>query len=174
MRLERLPEYATSAAIPSCRNDCAISNSPPNDIQQEIIAVYCSLLAHLVEGQRMMDAVSVSEERFRQLFENSADAILVEDEKGNVLDVNRAAWEMHGYEREEMFGMNVRDLVPAERREEVLREYPKWFSGDLRITEGYTVTRGGTHVPVEVTAVPIDYGGQRAAIFHRVSPRVTR
>ena len=54
-----------------------------------------------------------SQQRFRDLFENSPDAIFVEDLDGTVLDVNFAACVLHGMTRDQLIGKNaLNDLVP--------------------------------------------------------------
>jgi PAS domain S-box-containing protein len=61
-----------------------------------------------------------SEQRFRELFESSPDAVFVEDLDGTVLDINPAACRLHGVDAKELIGRNVSDLVPPERREAVV------------------------------------------------------
>ena len=65
-----------------------------------------------LERIRAEQALRESEQRFRELFEGSPDAIFVEDFNGNVLDINPAACHLHGLTREELLGKNVGDLVP--------------------------------------------------------------
>ena len=54
----------------------------------EMLAGECS---GVLERVRVEEALHESQRRFRDLFENSPDAIFVEDLNGNVLDVNLAA-----------------------------------------------------------------------------------
>ncbi|MDK9708231.1 MAG: response regulator [Desulforhopalus sp.] len=57
-------------------------------------------------------ALRVSEGRYRNIFETARDAIVVcTSEAGGLVDVNRFACELYGYNREEMLAMNFRDLV---------------------------------------------------------------
>ena len=53
----------------------------------------------------------MSDDRFRLLFENSLDAIVVADDDGQYIDVNPAACELFGYSREQMLRMCVGDLA---------------------------------------------------------------
>src|SRR5882757_4174162 len=59
-------------------------------------------------------ALHESEQRFRDLFEGSPDAIFVEDFSGTVLDVNPAACRLHGVTRADLIGKKVSDLVPPD------------------------------------------------------------
>src|SRR5213075_784738 len=76
-----------------------------------------------LERIRAEQALHDSEQRFRDLFEGSPDAIFVEDFNGRVLDVNPAACQLHGVTREELLGKSVSELVPPESREEVARDF---------------------------------------------------
>jgi PAS domain S-box-containing protein len=66
------------------------------------------------DRQQAVEALLDSEVKYRTLFEASNDAILVETEDGMVLDCNHSACELFGYSKEELVGLFLRDLVPAE------------------------------------------------------------
>ncbi|MCX6922228.1 MAG: PAS domain S-box protein, partial [Verrucomicrobia bacterium] len=107
-----------------------------------------------------------SEQRFRDLFESSPDAIFVEDLAGTVLDVNPAACRLHGFTLEEMLGKNVLELVPPESRSEVTRGFKALTEGRLERFEGASWTKDGRAIPVEVRVSLIDYAGKPAALLH--------
>jgi PAS domain S-box-containing protein len=130
-----------------------------------------------LERVRVEDALHESQRRFRDLFENSPDAIFVEDLKGNVLDVNLAASLLHGVPRDELIGRNaINHLVPANRREEARREFDKLVSGKKTRVEGESLIAGGRVTPVEIRANLIEYEGNPALLLHvrDVVPRKRR
>ncbi len=118
-----------------------------------------------VELDRRTAELRASEARFRVLFERSPDPMFVESEDGIVLDANEAAARLHDIPRAEMVGMSVLDLVPPGHRDVVRRDFPKWFSGQLDQYEGYSYTRGGRIVPVEIKANRIEYDGKPALLL---------
>jgi PAS domain S-box-containing protein len=120
-----------------------------------------------LERVRVEDALHESQRRFRDLFENSPDAIFVEDLKGNVLDVNLAASALHGVPRNQLIGKNAIDhLVPPGRRDEARREFEKLVSAKKTRVEGESLISGGRVTPVEIRANLIEYEGKPALLLH--------
>jgi PAS domain S-box-containing protein len=77
--------------------------------------------------KRTTEALRVSEEKYRTLFENSMDAIYICTRDGQLIDFNQATMDLMGFSREEMTGMNVMKwyAVPDDRsrfQEEIERE----------------------------------------------------
>ncbi len=114
----------------------------------------------LVESPREGERV------FRDLFENSPDAIFIEDSDGNVLDVNPAACRLHGMDRQTLIGKNVVELVPPHKREEVTRNFPRLVTGEWNHVEGYSWTEDGRAVPVELRVSRFHYAGRPALLLH--------
>jgi len=60
--------------------------------------------------------LKISEERYRQLFENAHDAIWLHNLDGDFIGANRAAEELSGYKIEELGNMNVRTFLSDDSR----------------------------------------------------------
>ena len=130
----------------------------------EMLANECS---GALERVRVEDALHESQRRFRDLFENSPDAIFVEDLNGKVLDVNLAASLLHGVPREDLIGRNAIDhLVPENRREDARRELEKLVTGKKTRVEGESLIAGGRVTPVEIRANLIEYDAKPALLLH--------
>ena len=106
-----------------------------------------------------------SEERLRTIFQNSPDAIFIEDEHGIVLDANPVACAFHNLSHSDLVGKNAFDLVPASRREEVKRDFRKWFNGELKRHEGFSQSGDGREFPVEVIGSPLRFDGKSAVLL---------
>jgi PAS domain S-box-containing protein len=66
--------------------------------------LYRQLVTRLEESERGM---SISEQKYRYLFENASDAIWVQDVNGLFVDGNRAFERMTGFKREELKGVQL-------------------------------------------------------------------
>ncbi len=65
-----------------------------------------------LNDQKQTAALLESESRFRTYVEAAPEGIFVADQHGDYLDVNPAGCTLVGYNRDEMLGMNIRDLTP--------------------------------------------------------------
>lgn len=136
---------------------------------QPELSVLQSLADHCggaLERLRAEQALHESEQRFRDLFEGSPDAIFVEDLQGTVLDVNPAACTLHGVTRAELLGKNLSQLVPADSQNQVRRDFQALVEGSLWQIEGVSLRADGRAVPVEVRANRVNFSGQPAVLLH--------
>jgi len=101
------------------------------------------------------------ERLFHTIFDNSPDAIFVEDLDGNVLDVNPSACELHGLRRDQLIGKNAAELVPPEYRSSVVRP-DKIIDGEV---EGFSLSVDGRRIPVSIRSCPIPYMGTTAILL---------
>jgi PAS domain S-box-containing protein len=106
----------------------------------------------VTDRTRAEEELRASESRFRALVDFAADAFMLHDETGAVVDANRQACENLGYAREELIGKAVADF-DAEFDAATLRHVKE------RVEAGETVTvetrhrrKDGTVFPVEVRA----------------------
>jgi PAS domain S-box-containing protein len=111
-------------------------------------------------------ALAAERARFRELFENSPDAIFVESLDGIVLDVNGAACRLHGLTPEQLTGRHIGDLVPLEHRQEVLAAFARLIAGEVTRVEGWSLRSDGSEVPVELHVSRLRHEGQDALLVH--------
>jgi PAS domain S-box-containing protein len=122
-------------------------------------------------GQRVLEhrpaekALLDSERRYQTLFAKANDAIFLETEDDDIIDVNQQACELLGYSREELLAMKVSDLQAPEVRGPrggVLKgELAK--HQDNRF-EGLDLHKDGRRIPVEITDAVIEENGQRLVL----------
>jgi len=137
------------------------------DRDLEVIQTLADQCSGALERVRAQQDLRESQQRFRDLFENSPDAIFVDDLDGTVLDVNFAACVLHGLTREQLIGKSaLTDLVPLPRRENARRDFQKLASGKLSWVESESLTADGNVTPVEVRAGRVEYSGKPALLLH--------
>jgi PAS domain S-box-containing protein len=74
-----------------------------------------------VEIRRAEEMLRRSEEKYRNLFENAKDVIVLMDLKGNITAINKAAVE-YGFKKDEVVGKNMRKFVPKKYWPKLLKE----------------------------------------------------
>jgi PAS domain S-box-containing protein len=74
--------------------------------------------ARLLEAEReARDRLALSQERYRELFENVTDIVYLQDLDGRLLEINEAGVRATGYTHEELLTMSVMDLLAPEDHE---------------------------------------------------------
>ena len=107
----------------------------------------------ITERKRAQEELHQSEERYRELFENSKDALYVHDLEGRYIAMNRAAERLVGYTREEVVGKSFTDFIAPEYLQTVRENMSKKLGGQSETTyEIEMVAKGGHRVPVEVSS----------------------
>ena len=111
-------------------------------------------------------ALRVSEEQYRELFENANDIVFTTDLEGNVTSINRAGERLSGYQRHEVLSMNFTAVVPPEYVEVARRAREVKLSGEKDTTryELELLTKDGRRVPLEVSTRLIYRGGTAVAV----------
>jgi len=116
-----------------------------------------------------------SEERYRELFENSKDALYVHDMSGCYTSVNRAAERLSGYTREELIGRHFSTFLNPEYESHVRAHLRRTSDEQSETTyETEIVTKHGGHVPVEISSRLIFADGIPVGVqgcMHDVSER---
>ena len=82
--------------------------------RREIAASNTLLQAEIEERERVEAALRESEDRYRDLVENSQDLICTHDLEGRILSLNPAPARILGYEPEELLRMPMRELIAPE------------------------------------------------------------
>jgi len=113
-------------------------------------------------------ALQESEARFRALFENSADGILIIDaETMHILDCNPAAAAQNGYRREELLGQHV-DVLHTEQMKKLSADPEAVVEmvrrkGSVQV-EGQHRRKDGTVFPLEISMALVKLGDRMALL----------
>lgn len=115
------------------------------------------------------------EMKYRTLFENASDAIIIADiSTGRFIDVNKKAEELTGYSKEELLSLHVGDISPEEHREYHIEAFKKGvIGGNFTLINIRILRKDKTIVPVDVTNSLIQYGNKKLVqgIFRDIRER---
>src|SRR5437667_10102916 len=98
--------------------------------------------------RRAQRALHESEERYRELFENSRDAIYVHDLSGRYVSVNRAAETLSGYSRDEIIGRHYSNFIDPRHLKEARENFCRKLDVPIETTyDAEVVCKNGTRTP---------------------------
>lgn len=142
-----------------------IPEGQPRDQKTEgLLTVIAQTLGGIIIRKQAEDAFQEREERFRTLFDLAADCIFILDPSTEgepvIIDANRAAHTMHGYEEGELAGKQVSFLTTPESKLEILAQKAILMSGEPLTAISDHVRKDGTFFPVEFSARLIQIKGR--------------
>ena len=129
-------------------------------------AAIASQNARLLEREReLRQAAEISEEKYRELFENANDIVYSADLEGNITSINREGERLTEYTQKELLGRNMAEFIAKEfldRSKAMLRAKAE---GSTKTTyEIDLITKSGRRLPLEVSSRLISLGGKPAGV----------
>ncbi|HRX47227.1 MAG TPA: PAS domain S-box protein [Spirochaetota bacterium] len=115
-------EIEEYALLPDGMHSYQSIKVPIKDSAGKIYAL-CGISTDVTERKKSEAALKESEEQHRVLIDLAPDPFFHGDSKGNLINVNNAALELTEYTRDELIGMNIKELFP----DDVLNSIPLRF-----------------------------------------------
>ena len=118
----------------------------------------------LGDNARIADELRQREADYRSIFENAHDAILIFDPEGErVLNVNRRACEIYGFDHQDFIGRSLLDLSVDQSRGQAALDQVLSSEQSIRFE---TVQRrsDGTEMILEINSMMIEYQGRQAVL----------
>ncbi|MBI5890299.1 MAG: PAS domain S-box protein [Nitrosomonadales bacterium] len=121
-----------------------------------------AMIEDISERKRIEQALRESEDRFRNIFANAIDGILLADaESRKFVMANPAIERMLGYDSKEILSLGVEDIHPAEALTDVLNAFEKQLTGELTLAHDLPVKRkDGSVFHAEINSAPITIDGK--------------
>jgi len=135
---------------------------------KSIKAAYRELAESEVKYRSLYETMLKGEERYRALFNQAGEGIMIMSEEGDIIDVNESFCRMHGYDKQEILSMNIRDLDTFGGIQEAPERTHAMLAGESLTFEVEHYHKDGHVFPLEVSAGLITYGeGSSIQSFHR-------
>ena len=117
--------------------------------------------AKLKEQER----TNATERLLAAIVKDSNDAISVQDFEGNITAWNKGAENIYGYSEEEALAMNIRDIVPDDKRKEALDIIKKVQKEEVAPFESQRKTKDGRILDIWLTVSRlVDTDGKSIAV----------
>jgi diguanylate cyclase (GGDEF)-like protein/PAS domain S-box-containing protein len=124
--------------------------------------LHLAVVEDITERQSAEQRLRESEERYRMLFNNTMDAILIVDLTGRILDINDPAIRQYGYTRDVMLQMHITEIDTPQDSVNVPARLALVNSQGQAKFEAQHRNAQGRIFPVEVRATKVLLDGQTA------------
>ena len=112
-----------------------------------------------------VEDVHQRETKFRGLLESAPDAMVVVNKRGRIAFINRQAERLFGYQRDELIGQPVEQLMPMKYRDRHIKYVADFVAAPGTREMGFDRMllgrhKGGTEIPIEVSLAPVQAGDE--------------
>ena len=138
-----------------------------NEKLKEIICVGRDITDRKTAEQALIE----SEERYRTLFEQAADGILVGNNSGKIIDLNNNMCEITGYKKTELYGLPIEFLFDKSEIDVKPLRYDLLNLGENVIIERNVFRKDKTSIPVEMSIKQLA-DGRLLALIRDITERI--
>jgi PAS domain S-box-containing protein len=117
----------------------------------QVLSGIGGLAGTAIRHAEVFELLEAAHQRYRELFDDSIDPILITDWNGSILEANRQAASIIGMDRESLRSAKL-ERFHFVNRSEVGEKFEKLRSGETICYETSLKTEGGREVPVQVYA----------------------
>lgn len=154
--------------------DVNLTVSPIRDINHDVIGL-SGIMRDITERKNAEETLAESEEKFRNLFDNATDGIMLADiETKKQYMANKNICKMLGYSPEEILNLSVMDLHPEKDLPWIIELFEKQARGESSLIENLPVKRkDGTVFYADINTSPLNIGGKlyNMGIFRDITDR---
>ena len=143
----------------------SVSSYPIYETDKKVNRVV-HIMKDITEKKRLKNQIVESEEKYRSLFENAMDGIvIINSNDSDIIDCNDMFETITGYRKDELLGKNIRLLLTEspgayETYLRCINESPEGCECDITLKN-----KNSNHVIVEVNSSTLKYSGREAIII---------
>jgi|GEM_PF-2411021 len=167
--------YDFTAKLPGGRTaHFSATMRPVKDEKGRIVKLF-GTVQDISLRKRMEEARKESEQRFKVIFDNAIDGMLLADMENRKFFLGNAAiCRMLGYGPEEIKGMGVMDIHPKEDLPYVIEQFQKQARKEITLAENLPVLRkDGSIFYADINSAPVELSGKQymLGIFRDITER---
>ncbi len=136
---------------------CSVSSKICFDVQGRPEKVIGSM-RDITDRKQVQTELRESEEKFRSLMENSADAIFIVNPQGKYVYTNKAVTVLLGFTSEEMQSKTIIDLSPPDKKDEYFEVFKKVMSEGKVFSEIELLKKDGNYISTDLNSVLLPGG----------------
>jgi len=133
------------------------------------------LQKEIAEREHVEAALLESEDKFRSIFEQATDGIMIADaETKKQIEANKAMCIMLGYSHDEIVGLNIDDIHPKEDLPAIRESFKKQLRGEISLVPKVPMLRkDGSVFYADINAAPVTWGGKQClcGIFRDITDK---
>jgi PAS domain S-box-containing protein len=159
--------------ISSYKKNWVLRSYPVRD-EKGVLTGIVEIVTDITERRRAEEAMRLSEQKYRELFEHANDIIFILDFDGRILSCNAAAAKTYGYEPQQLLGLGIGDILDRDYLP-VMREFIRKKMDRIDVAspqEFLTYTRDGEAVWVEVNARIVSENDKPVSV-HGIARNIT-
>jgi PAS domain S-box-containing protein len=119
----------------------------------------------ITERKQVEKAMKVSESKFRNIFNNSSDAIIIVRKNFTILEVNEVFLRISGYTTEETLSMKLTDIISDAYLPQIVDKLIRYFQNEsIAATECEIRLKSKANLPVEINSKLIEYEGEMVLV----------
>lgn len=143
-------------------NIASRNRRPFREYEKIFIEAIASQIGGTLSRINAENALKMSQDNFRLMFETIDDFMFILDKNGNIIKTNPVVSRRLGYTQEELSAMNVLEVHPPLRREEAGRIVSEMLAGRLDTCPVPLYCKDGSTIPVETKVVVGKWNGEDA------------
>jgi PAS domain S-box-containing protein/putative nucleotidyltransferase with HDIG domain len=143
--------------------------------ERSLINTVAEFLGHIIQHRRTEAEIRDSEIKFRTIFDNANDGMLLADmESKKFHSGNAAICRMLGYSQEEIKKMGITDIHPKKDIPHVIEQFEKQSRKEIAVAQSLPMKRkDGSVFYADVSSAPVEISGKRylMGIFRDITER---
>ena len=152
-----------------------LSHQPYSGEDMQLLTALGNQMAIILDNARLYTEVRDSEEKLRLTFESITEGIIVFNMDGNIVDVNKATLQLHGYsDKEELIGRNTVDFIDDKDRTKTMESLKRSLRyGPVNNAKFTLLRKDGSAYPAEVSLSTIKDESGKTTGFVAIIENVT-